>query len=119
MKNKQTNKQRKESMITYQEVEKEFFRRAAENCSPVQMEKMRENFNSYFCIAIMQYKTIQGVDIHAYSSMELMQYYIRTVIYAVRSMRHSTGKSAKQCMDNNARRGTHMDTDGIIKGVAT
>ena len=93
MKNKQTNK------LTYEDVKKEFFRRAEENCSTVQMEKMRENFDNYFCIAIMQYKTVQGINIHAYDSMELMQYYIRQVIYAIRSMRHSTGKSAKQCMD--------------------
>jgi hypothetical protein len=86
-------------MITYDEVRKEFFRRAEENCSPIQLEKMRENFPNYFNIAIMQYKTIGGVEIYAYESMELMQYYIRQVIYAVRSMRHSTGKSAKQCMD--------------------
>jgi hypothetical protein len=89
----------KENMVTYDEVRKEFFRRAEENCSPIQLEKMRENFPNYFSIAIMQYKTIGGVDIYAYESMELMIYYIRTVIYAVRSMRHSTGKSAKQCMD--------------------
>ena len=85
--------------LTYQTVKDEFFRRAKENCSPVQMEKMRENFPNYFCIAIMQYKTIGGISIHATDSMELMQYWIRTVIYAVRSMRHSTGKSAKQCMN--------------------
>ena len=96
MMNKQTNKQ---SMVTYQTVKDEFFRRAIENnCSTVQLEKMRENFDSYFNIAIMQYKTIGGIDIHAYSSMELMQYYIRQVIYAVRNMRHSTGKTAKQCL---------------------
>ena len=86
-------------MITYEDVRKEFFKRAEENnCTSVQLEKMKENFNNYFCIAIMQYKNIAGVDIYAYSSMELMQYYIRTVIYDVRSMRHSTGKSAKECM---------------------
>jgi len=89
----------KKMNLTYASVKKEFFRRAEENCSPVQMEKMRENFSNYFSIAIMQYKTVQGVDIYAFESMELMLYYIRTVIYAVRSMRHSTGKSAKQCMD--------------------
>ena len=85
--------------LTYQTVKDEFFRRAEENCSPVQLKKMEENFPNYFCIAIMQYKTIGGIDIHAYSSMELMQYYIRQVIYAIRSMRHSTGKSARACMD--------------------
>ena len=85
--------------VTYQTVKDEFFRRAEENCSTVQLKKMEENFPNYFNIAIMQYKTIGGVDIHAYSSMELMQYYIRQTIYAIRSMRHSTGKSAKQCMD--------------------
>ena len=86
-------------MITYQEVEKEFFRRAEENCTQVQLEKMKENFPSYFGIAIMQYKTIQGVEIHAFESMELMQYWLRMVIYAIRSMRHSTGKSARECME--------------------
>ena len=85
--------------LTYQTVKDEFFRRAEENCSPVQLEKMRENFSAYFCIAIMQYKTIGGIDIHAYESMELMQYYIRQVIYAIRSMRHSTGKSARACLE--------------------
>ena len=89
----------KENMVTYDEVRKEFFRRAAENCSTVQLKKMEENFPNYFCIAIMQYKTVQGINIHAYDSMELMQYYIRQVIYAIRSMRHSTGKSARACMD--------------------
>ena len=89
----------KKMNLTYDSVKKEFFRRAEENCSPVQLKKMEENFPNYFSIAIMQYKTIAGVDIYAYSSMELMQYWLRTVIYAVRSMRHSTGKSAKQCMD--------------------
>ena len=89
----------KQNTVNYQTVKDEFFRRAAENCSQVQMEKMKENFDNYFCIAIMQYKTIGGIDIHAYDSMELMQYYIRQTIYAIRSMRHSTGKSAKQCMD--------------------
>ena len=85
--------------LTYQTVKDEFFRRAKENCSPVQMEKMRENFDNYFCIAIMQYKTVAGIEFHAYDSMELMQYWLRTVIYAIRSMRHASGKSAKQCMD--------------------
>ena len=85
--------------LTYEDVKKEFFRRAVENCSPVQLKKMKENFPNYFNIAIMQYKTIGGVDIHAYSSMELMQYWLRTVIYAVRAMRHASGKSAKACMD--------------------
>ena len=85
--------------LTYQTVKDEFFRRAEKNCTQVQLEKMRENFNDYFCIAIMQYKTIGGIDIHAYDSMELMQYYIRQVIYAIRSMRHASGKSAKQCMN--------------------
>ena len=89
----------KQNTVNYQTVKDEFFRRAEKNCSPVQLEKMEQNFNSYFCIAIMQYKTVQGVDIHAYDSMELMQYYIRQVIYAVRSMRHASGKSAKACMD--------------------
>ena len=89
----------KENMITYQEVHDEFFKRAEKNCSPIQLEKMKENFPSYFNIAIMQYKTIGGIDIHAYDSMELMQYWLRTVIYAVRAMRHSTGKSARACMD--------------------
>jgi len=88
----------KQNTVNYQTVKDEFFRRAAENCSTVQMEKMRENFDSYFCIAIMQYKTIGGIDIHAYDSMELMQYWLRTVIYAVRAMRHASGKSAKACM---------------------
>ena len=85
--------------LTYEDVKREFFARAEENCSTVQLEKMRENFPSYFNIAIMQYKTIGGVEIHAADSMELMQYWLRTVIYAVRSMRHASGKSAKQCMD--------------------
>ena len=90
----------KENMVTYDSVKKEFFRRAIENnCSPIQLERMEENFPNYFCIAIMQYKTVQGINIHAYDSMELMQYYIRQTIYAIRSMRHSTGKSAKQCMN--------------------
>jgi hypothetical protein len=84
--------------LTYEDVKKEFFARAEKNCSEVQLEKMRENFPNYFSIAIMQYKTVQGIEIHAYESMELMLYYIRTVIYAVRNMRHSTGKSAKQCI---------------------
>ena len=86
-------------MLTYQTVKDEFFRRAKENCSPVQLEKMQENFSNYFSIAIMQYKTVQGINIHAYDSMELMQYYIRQTIYAIRSMRHASGKSAKACMD--------------------
>jgi hypothetical protein len=85
--------------LTYEDVKKEFFARAEKNCSEVQLEKMRENFNDYFSIAIMQYKTIAGVDIHATDSMELMIYYIRMVIYAVRNMRHSTGKSARECMN--------------------
>ena len=94
MKNKQTNK------LTYDEVRKEFFRRAIKNnCTSVQLEKMKENFNNYFCIAIMQYKTIAGIEFHAYDSMELMQYWLRTVIYAVRSMRHASGRSARECMD--------------------
>jgi hypothetical protein len=86
-------------MLTYEDVKREFFARAEENCTQVQLEKMRENFSNYFSIAIMQYKTIQGVEIHAYSSMELIQYWIRQVIYAIRSMRHSTGKSARECMN--------------------
>ena len=87
-------------MLTYEDVKREFFKRAEENnCTSVQLEKMKENFNDYFCIAIMQYKTIGGVDLHAYDSMELMQYWLRTVIYAIRSMRHASGKSAKACMD--------------------
>jgi len=87
-------------MLTYQTVKEEFFRRAEENnCSPAQLEKMKENFPSYFSIAIMQWKTVGGVDIHAFESMELMQYWLRMVIYAIRSMRHSTGKSARECMD--------------------
>jgi len=85
--------------LTYDSVKKEFFARAEKNCTSVQMEKMKENFDNYFCIAIMQYKTIGGVDIHASDSMELMQYYIRQVIYAIRSMRHASGKSAKACME--------------------
>ena len=89
----------KENMVTYDSVKKEFFARAEKNCSQIQMEKMKENFPNYFNIAIMQYKTIGGIDIHAYDSMELMQYWLRTVIYAIRSMRHSTGKSARACMD--------------------
>ena len=89
----------KQNTVNYQTVKDEFFRRAEKNCSQIQMEKMKENFPNYFCIAIMQYKTVQGVDIHAYSSMELMQYYIRQVIYAIRSMRHASGKSARACMD--------------------
>ena len=92
------NKTKEKNMVTYEDVKKEFFRRAEKNCSEVQLEKMRENFDSYFCIAIMQYKTVQGINIHATDGMELMQYWIRTVIYAVRSMRHSTGRTAKQCM---------------------
>lgn len=86
-------------MLTYQTVKEEFFRRAEENCTLVQLEKMRENFPNYFNIAIMQYKTVQGVDIHATDSMELMQYWLRQTIYAIRSMRHSSGKSARDCMD--------------------
>ena len=87
-------------MITYQTVKEEFFRRAEENnCSPAQLEKMKENFPSYFCIAIMQCKTIQGVVVNAYESMELMQFWLRQVIYAIRAMRHSTGKSARECME--------------------
>ena len=86
-------------MLTYEDVKREFFARAEKNCSQIQMEKMQENFNDYFCIAIMQYKTIGGIDIHAYDSMELMQYYIRQVIYAIRSMRHASGKSARACME--------------------
>ena len=86
-------------MLTYEDVKREFFARAEKNCTSVQLKKMEENFPNYFCIAIMQYKTIGGINIHAYDSMELMQYYIRQVIYAIRSMRHSTGKSAKQCMN--------------------
>ena len=89
----------KKMNLTYQTVKKEFFKRAEENCSPVQLKKMEENFPSYFGIAIMQYKTVQGVDIYAYESMELMLYWIRTVIYAVRSMRHASGKSAKKCLE--------------------
>ena len=89
----------KQNTVNYQTVKDEFFRRAKENCSPVQLEKMQENFSNYFSIAIMQYKTIGGIDIHAYDSMELMQYYIRQIIYAIRSMRHASGKSAKACMD--------------------
>ena len=86
--------------MTYEDVKREFFRRAEENnCTDVQMEKMRENFSNYFSIAIMQWRTIQGVEIHAYDSMELMQFWLRQVIYAIRSMRHSTGKSARECMD--------------------
>ena len=89
----------KQNTVNYQTVKDEFFRRAIKNnCTQVQLKKMEENFPNYFCIAIMQYKTIGGIDIHAYDSMELMQYWLRTVIYAIRSMRHSTGKSAKQCM---------------------
>ena len=86
-------------MLTYEDVKREIFARAEKNCSQIQMEKMQENFNDYFCIAIMQYKTIGGIDIHAYDSMELMQYYIRQVIYAIRSMRHASGKSARACME--------------------
>ena len=89
----------KQNTVNYQTVKDEFFRRAEKNCTQVQLEKMRENFSAYFCIAIMQYKTIGGIDIHAYESMELMQYYIRQVIYAIRSMRHSTGKSARACLE--------------------
>ena len=89
----------KQNTVNYQTVKDEFFRRAEKNCTQVQLEKMRENFDNYFCIAIMQYKTIAGIEFHAYDSMELMQYYIRQVIYAIRSMRHSSGKSAKACMD--------------------
>ena len=86
-------------MLTYEDVKREFFRRAEENCTPIQLEKMKENFPSYFGIAIMQYKTIGGVELHAFDSMEKMQYWLRQVIYAIRSMRHSTGKSARECMD--------------------
>jgi len=87
-------------MVNYQNVKEEFFRRAEENnCTPVQLEKMRKNFSAYFNIAIMQYKTIGGVDIHAFESMELMQYWLRQVIYAIRSMRHSTGKRAEEVMN--------------------
>ena len=86
-------------MVTYEAVRREFFARAEKNCSPVQLEKMEQNFNDYFCIAIMQYKSIQGVDIYAFESMELMQYWLRQVIYAVRSMRHASGKSAKKCLE--------------------
>ena len=43
--------------LTYEEVEKEFFKRAEENCTPIQLEKMRKNFSNYFNIAIMQFKT--------------------------------------------------------------
>ena len=85
-------------MLTYEDVKREFFARAEKNCTSVQLKKMEENFPNYFCIAIMQYKTIGGINIHAYDSMELMQYYIRQTIYAIRSMRHSSGRSAKQCM---------------------
>jgi hypothetical protein len=31
--------------------------------------------------------------------MELMQFWLRQVIYAIRAMRHSTGKSARECME--------------------
>ena len=86
--------------MTYEDVRREFFARAEKNnCTDVQMEKMKENFPSYFGIAIMQYKTIGGVELHAFDSMELMQYWLRMVIYAIRSMRHSTGKSARECME--------------------
>lgn len=87
-------------MLNYYEVEKEFFNRAMENnCTLIQLDKMKENFPSYFSIAIMQYKTVKGIDIHAYDSIEKMLYYIRQVIRAVRSMRYSTGKKAKECID--------------------
>ena len=86
--------------MTYEDVKREFFKRAEENnCSPAQLEKMRENFSNYFSIAIMQYKTIGGVELHAFDSMEKMQYWLRQVIYAIRAMRHSTGKSARECMN--------------------
>lgn len=87
-------------MTNYFDVEKEFFARAIDNnCTLIQLEKMKENFPVYFNIAIMQYKTVKGVDIYAHDSVEKMLYYIRQVIRAVRSMRYSTGKKARECMN--------------------
>lgn len=86
--------------VNYFEVEKQFFNRAIDNnCTLIQLEKMKENFPSYFNIAIMQYKTVNGIDIHAHDSIEKMLYYIRQVIRAVRSMRHSTGKKSIECLE--------------------
>jgi hypothetical protein len=87
-------------MLNYFDVEKEFFQRAIDNnCTLVQLEKMKENFSDYFNIAIMQYKTVKGIDLYAYDSIEKMLYYIRQVIRAVRSMRYSTGKKSRECLD--------------------
>lgn len=87
-------------MTNYFDVEKEFFQRAIENnCKLIQLEKMKENFPSYFNIAIMQYKTVKGIDLYAYDSVEKMLYYIRQVIRAVRSMRYSTGKKSRECLE--------------------
>lgn len=87
-------------MINYFDIEREFFNRAIDNnCTLIQLEKMKENFPDYFNIAIMQYKTVKGIDIHSYDSVEKMLYYIRQVIRAVRSMRYSTGKKARECID--------------------
>lgn len=87
-------------MLNYFEVEKEFFNRAIDNnCTLIQLESMKKNFPDYFNIAIMQYKTVKGIDIHSYDSIEKMLYYIRQVIRAVRSMRYSTGKKSKECLE--------------------